>query len=58
MFDSNYDKALCLKQESLDIICYPSIVEELISTFQSIFYAIRYSWAPGNLKSDKYYTVK
>ena len=50
IFDSNYKKALCLTQESLDIICYLSIGEELISTFQSVFYAVRYSWAPGNLK--------
>ena len=50
IFDSNYEKALCLTQESLDIICYPSIGEELIPKFQSVFYAVRYSWAPGNLK--------
>ena len=48
--DSNYKKALCLTQEWLDIICYPFIVEEIIATFQSVFYAVRYSWAPGNLK--------
>ena len=50
IFDYNYEKSLCLTQESLDIICYPSIGEELISTFQSVFYAVRYIWSPGNIK--------
>ena len=49
IFDSNYDKSLCLTQEALDVVCYPSIGEELISAFRSVFYTIRYSWAPGNL---------
>ena len=30
IFDSNYEKELCLKQELLGIICSPSIGEELI----------------------------
>ena len=50
LFDSNHEKSLCLTQESLDIICYPSIGEELISTLQPVFYAIRYSSEPGNPK--------
>ena len=49
IFDSNYEKALFLTQESLDIICYPYIGEELISTFQSVLYDVKYSWVPGNL---------
>ena len=53
IFDSNYEKVLCLTQESLDVIFYPSIGKELISMFQSVFYAVRYSWAPGNLKKVK-----
>ena len=28
VFDSNYEKALCLTIESLDIICSPSVGEE------------------------------
>ena len=44
IFDSNYKKTFCLTQYSLDIICYPSIGEELITTFQSLFYAVGYSW--------------
>ena len=50
IFDSNHKKALCLTQELLDIICSPSIGEELVPTFRSVFYAVRYSWAPIHLK--------
>ena len=50
IFDYNYKKALCLIQESLDIICYPSVGEELVVGFQSVFYDVRYIWAPINLK--------
>ena len=50
VFYSNYKKALCLTQELLDLICSTSIGKELVATFRSIFYAVRYSWAPGNLK--------
>ena len=50
IFDSNYKKALCLTQESLDIICSPLIGKELVATFQPVFYAFRYSWSQGNLK--------
>ena len=57
IFDYKYKKALCLTQESLDIICYPSIGEELIATFQSVFYAIRYSWSPNYLLKDKHDTA-
>ena len=50
IFDSNYEKELCLPQESLDVICYPSVGEEQVATFQSIFYAVGYIWAPIHLK--------
>ena len=33
IFDSNYKKALCLTQVSMDLICSPSIGEELIGMF-------------------------
>ena len=42
IFDSKYEKALCLTKESLDVICYPSIGEEQVATFQSVFYVVRY----------------
>ena len=50
IFDSNYKKALFLTQEPLDLICSPSIGEEPVATFQSVFYAVRYSRAPSNIK--------
>ena len=50
VFDSNYDKVLCLTKESLYIICSPSIGEEQVAKFQSVFYTVRYIWAPINLK--------
>ena len=53
IFDSNYKKALFLTQELLDIICSIYIGEELVATFQSVLYAIRYSWEPGNLKEER-----
>ena len=58
IFDSNYKKALCLTQLLMDIICSPTIGEELFATFQSVVYAVRYIWAPICLKTDKYDTVK
>ena len=51
IFDSNNKKAICLTQESLDIICSTYIGEEPVATFQSVFYAVRYSWASGNIKA-------
>ena len=50
VFDSNYNKALCLTQELLDIICSPSIGKEQVATLRSVFYAVRYIWAPIHIK--------
>ena len=50
IFDSNNDKSLFLTQEPLDVICSTSIGEEQVEMFQSVFYAVRYIWAPNNLK--------
>ena len=50
IFDSNYKKALCLTQECLVLIRSPSIGKELVPTFRSVFYAVRYIWAPVPLK--------
>ena len=33
-FDSNYNKSLCLTQESLGLICSPSFGEEHFATFR------------------------
>ena len=50
IFYSNHKKALCLTQESLDIICSPSIGEKQVATFRSVFYGVRYMWVPIHLK--------
>ena len=52
IFDYSHKKSLCLTQSLLDIICSTSIGEEQVSMFQSIFYAARYSFAPGNIKEE------
>ena len=42
IFDSNYEKKIVLNIESLDIICAPSVGEEQVATFETVFYAVRY----------------
>ena len=37
IFDSNHEKALVLNRESLDIICSPSVGEEQVSKFETVF---------------------
>ena len=49
IFDSNYKKAICLTQESLDVICPSSVGKEQVAMFRSVFYAIRYIWSPMHL---------
>ena len=45
VFESNYKEALCLTQESLGIICSPSVGEEKVASFRSVLYTVRYIWA-------------
>ena len=42
IFDSNYEKALLLNRESLDMICAPSVGEEQVSMCETLFNALRY----------------
>ena len=42
IFDSNYEKALVLNIESLDIICSPSVGEKQVTRFEAVFYAVIY----------------
>ena len=39
-----------MTRESLDIICSPSVGEEQIVNFETVFYAVRYVWSPVNIK--------
>ena len=48
IFYYNYKKD-CFTQKLLDIICSPSIGEEQVTTFWSVFYAARYIWEPIHL---------
>ena len=50
IFDSNCNKSLFLTQVSMDIICSTFIGEELVATFQSVFYAVRYIWELTHIK--------
>ena len=54
IFDSNYEHALCMTRESLDIGCSHSVLEEKVENFETVFYDVRYMWAPGNIKMDKH----
>ena len=49
VFYSYYKKALFFTQESTDLICSPSIGKELVATFPSVFYAVRFIWTPIHL---------
>ena len=42
IFDSNYEKSLVLNRQLLDIICAPSVGEEQVTEFETIFTAVRY----------------
>ena len=42
IFESNYEKALVLNRELLDIIRAPSVVEEQVAQFETLFYSVKY----------------
>ena len=41
IFDSNYENALVLNRESLDMISAPSVGEEQVAGFETAFTAVR-----------------
>ena len=41
IFESNYEKTLVLNIELLDMICAPSVDEEKVTEFETIFTAVR-----------------
>ena len=57
IFDSNYEKALVLNRSSLDMICAPSIGEELDSIFETVFTAVRYIFYEALLKVGYYLSI-
>ena len=50
IFDSNYEIALVLNKESLDMICAPSIGEEQAARFEKVYYAVRFISNEAKLK--------
>ena len=50
IFDSNYERALVLNKESLDMICAPSIGEEQAASFENFYYAVRFISKEAKLK--------
>ena len=50
IFDSNYERALLLNKESLDMICAPSIGEEQAARFEKVSYAVRFISKEAKLK--------
>ena len=49
VFDSNYERALVLNRESLDMICDPSVGEEQNVIFEKVYYAVRYVFNEAKL---------
>ena len=41
IFESNYETALVINIESLDMICAPSVGEEEVAEFEIIFISVR-----------------
>ena len=50
IFDWNYERALFLNKESLDMICAPSVGEERAAKFEKVYYAVRYILNEAKLK--------
>ena len=41
IFDSNYKRELVLNRESLNLICAPSVGEEQVAMFETLFTVVR-----------------
>ena len=50
IFYLDYERALVLNKESLDMICAPSIGEEQAARFEKVYYAVRYILNKAKLK--------
>ena len=49
IFDSSHDKSLVLNRESLDMIFAPSVGEEQVAVFETVFTAVRYICSTADL---------
>ena len=52
IFDSNYEKALVLNIELLDMNFALSVGEEQVAEFETVFTAVRYIFSAALLKKD------
>ena len=52
IFDSNYEKAIVLNRELLDIIFAPSVGKEEVATFETYYFAVRYICSAAHLKKE------
>ena len=50
IFDSNYERALVLNKESLDMVCAPSVGEEQAACFEKVYYSVRFISKEAQLK--------
>ena len=52
IFYTNYERALVLNRELMDIICAPSVGEEELATFETDFCAVRYIRSTAHLRKE------
>ena len=52
IFDSNYKRSLVLNRESLDAICAPSVGEEQVAEFETVFTVVIYIFLDVRIKKD------
>ena len=48
IFESNHEKTLLLNRELLDIICAPSVGEEKVAEFETVFTDVRYIFSTAH----------
>ena len=54
IFDSKYEKSLVLNRESLDMICAPSVGEDQVATYETVFYYVRYNFLTVQPRKEQY----
>ena len=52
IFESNYKRALVLNIESLGVICAPSVFEEQVTEFETVFYSLRCIFSTVHLNKE------
>ena len=52
IFESNYERALVLNREPLDMICAPSVGKEEVDTFETYFCSLRYIISTAHLNKE------